>query len=430
MEYNYKSIDCKFIKSKRKLMYKLLLILFFSSFIYSNVLRVIIKVQTNIDVRFSILTMAFLLLLLCICSKYIRLLNFNIFILIGVIQICSTIYFSTNITSNIAFISTIWTPLIMLCIEINDDFMDRFFNKIVNIYNILIVVLTIFIVIDYLTKGSLQLFMSNFLDGTSYQRVIRYEQSSGIYRAHTILGHSLTTAYYYLIFLGINMIYINHFKKECNLSKNIILLVSIIGLFLSNSKFALILSFLLFVVNIKNSKIKIIYIYGLVAILFFLISTPYFKENIVARFVQAIELGDITNGRLTALSTFLKSGNKFNFLLGNGMWSSDNLLESLGTNNFEMPIFMFAYDYGILSTILILYLVFIHPNIILIRDKKYYTALILNIIFLFGNSYNGFAVGLTTFQMYIFITFILINISKPKTITSIEEKVYKFNRFC
>lgn len=402
----------RYTMSKKELIYRLLLILFFFSFIYTNTIRVIIKVQTNLDVRFSILGMVLLIFLVYLTSKNIKIINFSIFVLIGAIQLCSTIYSSPSITSNLAFINTIWIPLILLAIDIEIDFMDKFFKQFTKMYNYLIIILTIVIIIDYLTQGSIQLKMANFLDGTTYQRVIRFEQSSGIYRAHTILGHSLTTAYYYLIFLGINMIYISHFGCICNLSKNMILVTSIIGIFLCNSKFALILSCILFIANIKNSKIKIVYIIGLIIGIIFLTSTPYFKTNIIARFNQALELGDITNGRLTALNIFLQSGNKFNVFLGNGMWSSDNLLANLGTNNFEMPILMFAYDYGILNTILVLYLIFIYPNMVFIKNKKYYIAFIFNIIFIFGNSYNGFAVGLTTFQMYIFVTFILIHISK------------------
>lgn len=426
MKCMYKKINSKCIISKEELTYKLLLILFFFSFIYSNTIRVIIKVQTNIDVRFSVLSMIILILLMYANSRKIKVINSYIFILIAAIQICNTIYSNINMTSNYAFINTIWLPLILICIEIDRDIIFKIFKTIIRIYNILIIILTIAIVIDYLTNGSLQLFMSNFLDGTTYQRVIRFEQSSGVYRSHTLLGHSLTTAYYYLIFLGINMIYIDYFKQNSNLSKNTVSAISVIGLLLSNSKFALILSTILILLNMKNSKRKVFYIYGIIIIVFILINTEYFKENIIARFIQVIELGDLTNGRLTALNVFLESNNQFNLFFGHGMWSSDNLLAYLGTNNFEMPILMFAYDYGILATISILYLIFIYPNIVFIKNKRYYIGLIFNVLFIFGNSYNGFAVGLTTFQMYIFITFILINISKIKH-SNDTLKIYEYN---
>ena len=46
------------------------------------------------------------------------------------------------------------------------------------------------------------------------------------------------------------------------------------------------------------------------------------------------------------------------------MGSSSALMNTLNTNNLEMPLFMFAYDYGIISTVLIYALIFINPLII------------------------------------------------------------------
>lgn len=417
MEYTHTEINKRCLISKDEATYKLLIGLFILCFIYSNTIRVMLKVNTNIDVRFSIITSILFIGIFLVNSKKINFINLNIFFLIGILQICSAIYFKTSITSIYAFVNTIWIPLILMTIKVKKEIMIKLFEKFVNLYNILIIILTITIIIDYITSGSIQLFMAKFLDGTTYQRVIVFEQNSGIYRAHTLLGHALTTAYYYLIFLGINMSYLSYFKKNSNIKKNNVILISIVGLFLSNSKFALMLSTILFFLNIKNSKHKLIYVCGIIFIGAILINTDYFHENIIARFNQAIELGDITNGRLTALNTFLESNNKFNFILGHGMWSSDNLLEYLGTNNFEMPILMFAYDYGILSTVLIIYIIYIYPNIVFIKNKSYYMAIVFNILFLFGNSYNGFAVGLTTFQMFSIITFILINISKSNNLS-------------
>lgn len=114
-------------------------------------------------------------------------------------------------------------------------------------------------------------------------------------------------------------------------------------------------------------KNKIIYITSLIIGGIITINTSYFERNVIIRFKSAILNGDITNGRMTVLSSLLNYNlYKINYFIGNGMSSSDVIVKLIfgsnsGLSNMEIPILMFLYEYGVLVTILMYLIMILYP---------------------------------------------------------------------
>ncbi|MDU3335634.1 hypothetical protein [Paraclostridium bifermentans] len=267
---------------------------------------------------------------------------------------------------------------------------------------------------------NLSLMMPN---SSSFPHIIQSELAYGIYRSHGILGHSLTSALLYLTYFALNINYILSISTKSTKDTNKILLITMLGLILSNSKLGLILGFITILLNLKYIKgqiNKITYIIMITFGILIFLNTAYFENNILQRFVQVVDLGDFTNGRLGAINTFLKNGGEFNLLFGKGMGNSDFELLKMNSNNFEMPFFMFLYDYGVLSTILIYIGILIYPVYIFLKNKTYGTIVLYMIVFIFVNSYNGMATGIGIFQMFVIVEILFIgmsNIIKEKSLS-------------
>ena len=220
-----------------------------------------------------------------------------------------------------------------------------------------------------------------------------------------------------IIFLGLNITYRNIYKEKYY-NIYIIYAIALIGTILSNSKFGIIITIIILIVNIMNEKNKIIYITSLIIGGIITINTSYFERNVIIRFKSAILNGDITNGRMTVLSSLLNYNlYKINYFIGNGMSSSDVIVKLIfgsnsGLSNMEIPILMFLYEYGVLVTILMYLIMILYPIFILINARKIFAISIVAMIFLFINSFNGMATGTGILQVYIFTIMLILNMQK------------------
>ena len=183
-------------------------------------------------------------------------------------------------------------------------------------------------------------------------------------------------------------------------------IIYIIGILLCGSKMALFISIVIVIFYAsknKNLYLKLSYFCFIIATCILLITTPFFKENVVVRIQRSIESGDITNGRIGALE---KVGNtvglELPILLGGGYDYSREITNSAKTNNFEMPFIMFWYDYGLIAMIILYYTCFAKPIFVHIKNKDKATAFLLFLIVLYLNSFNGLMYG-DNFARLIFI---------------------------
>ena len=258
-----------------------------------------------------------------------------------------------------------------------------------------------------------------------YSLYTAFKLASFDIRLSGIVGHSLTAAWYYIIFVSLNMIYSIYVKpkKDIYIIKDIA--ITLIGVIFTTGRVAMFISIILCLIYafkcIKNRFIKFILIP--LAIMLF-INSNYFNEKIWQKFEYASGYGDITNGRLLGIREIMFYEVYPSFLLGGGIGYSNYITIYLfGTLNFENPILMFAFDYGWLITILIILITFLIPIIKLIINKKFIILLTFLAVYIIPYTYNGIAettsLFLTLIYMVYFYLMIINNIDVSKS--NIEE---------
>ena len=404
------------IITKNKIIKKqhfLLLILFIYTFFYTDIVKEIIIWNFGVNVKLSP-TMA-ILILYCVFKYgrnlflgWIALIIYSLVLLVG-------LYNGIGISTLFRTFNTILIPLVIMGIKIYNP--KELINKFIKIFNYVVIIYVLIGVLDYLTHGFFIKILNVILKDSYYNKAIGYDLSIGIFRWFSLFGHPLTNSLYMIIFLGINIIYLNIYKEACG---NIYLIytIALIGIILSNSKFGIIITVIMLLVNIVNEKNRIIYISLLIIGILIIINTSYFEENVIIRFKNAILSGDITNGRITVLNSLLNYNlYKVDYFIGNGMSSSDAIVRLIfggnsGLSNMELPILMFLYEYGVLVTILMYFIMIIYPIFKLLNTKKIFVISIILMMFLFVNSFNGIATGTGILQVYVVTIMLILNMKK------------------
>lgn len=391
----------------------LLLILFIYTFFYTDIVKEIIIQNFGINVKLS----PIMPILIIYCAfKYRR----NLFIFWIVLIICSLVlltgvYRGISISTLFRTFNTTLIPLVIIGIKIYNP--RELINKFIKIFNYIVIIYVLIGCMDYITHGFFLKILNILLKNSYYNKAIGYDLSVGIFRWFSLFGHPLTNSLYMIIFLGLNITYRNIYKEKYY-NIYIIYAIALIGTILSNSKFGIIITIIILIVNIMNEKNKIIYITSLIIGGIITINTSYFERNVIIRFKSAILNGDITNGRMTVLSSLLNYNlYKINYFIGNGMSSSDVIVKLIfgsnsGLSNMEIPILMFLYEYGVLVTILMYLIMILYPIFILINARKIFAISIVAMIFLFINSFNGMATGTGILQVYIFTIMLILNMQK------------------
>ena len=404
------------IITQNKIMKKqhfLLLILFIYTFFYTDIVKEIIIRNFGINVKLS--PIMAILTLYCV-FKYGRNLFLGwIALIIYSLVLLAGLYKGIGISTLFRTFNTILIPLVIMGIKIYNP--KELINRFLKIFNYVVIIYVLMGVVDYLTHGFFIKILNVLLKDSYYNKAIGYDLSIGIFRWFSLFGHPLTNSLYMIIFLGLNIIYTNIYKETCG-NIYVIYAITLIGSILSNSKFGIIITAIMLLVNIVNQKNRIIYITLLIIGALIIINTSYFEENVIIRFKNAILSGDITNGRMTVLNSLLNYNlYKVDYFIGNGMSSSDVIVRVIfgsnsGLSNMEIPILMFLYEYGILVTILMYVIMIIYPICKLLNTRKIFAISIVVMIFLFVNSFNGIATGTGTLQVYVVTIMLILNMKK------------------
>lgn len=424
-----KKIIKKIVKlfNKDNIIYTLLITMFFSIFLFNDTFREIIYSAFNINLKIIGLNgnynFLFIITFVTFIYKYLIKYNslklkdkFDYFIL-SLILVILILFIVQNIVISSPFgyilVYLLWfiSAFIIISIKLEDSIIKKLFFNFVKYYNYLILLLLIFGIIDTIFKGNLQILLAKNFIKSGIKDVMINEHKVNIYRLHSFLGHALTTTLYFIVFFVLNNIKSWYFKESIN--SYIINIVTFIGVILSGSKigFVLALILILFMPDIKVNN-KLLYYSTILFSGLLSLFLPFVKNNLVRRFKIALSRGDITNGRFKALNRlFTIDVEKPKVLIGYGYNYSRIITDKLRTSNFEMPIIMLAYDYGIIATILIYIILYIYPAYIFIKNKTYYIFAGYTFIFLFLNTYNALAVASDNILVLAFIIMILNNLS-------------------
>lgn len=401
---------------------KFIYIMIFYTFVYSNIVRLMVGNLLHLNLLYSILPSLLIITYYIFFYRRVNYLVLYFVMFILLLNLISIINFHIQFSTTYRFISGILIPLLLIGIQLEK--VKLVIKNFIKIYNWLIIVNVIFGFIDYLSGKKLQFILANLLYPTHYYNSVQNDVKSGIFRMFSLLGHPLTNTLLVIIFISINLAYYHYYKKKAHISLYVVYLVTIVGALLCNSKLGLgiIGAILLSTVVIGKKKGRNLFFIAVSSI--GALSIESIRENVVKRFLIASERGDLTNGRLSALDAL--SGNHSllpNNFIGKGIGSSDTLLQSVSSlNNIEIPFIMYMYDYGIFSTILIYVILYLLPVFILIRNKHFYLFFLFTMIFLFANSYNGLATSIGIVQIVTFITMLLINLSNSLKLKVVEKR--------
>ena len=365
---------------------KLIFSLFFMIVIISQGIRGRLNSITNTSIFNYHLIPIILIILMFIkrsnkVSKKNFILIFSIIGFIGIGFIANRYSISQLIRTTIGFI----LPLLMLLINYKDVDTNYLLPKILKTFNI-------FINITFL----IQIIMS-----------IKYGRTGGI------VGHPLTSGWYYGIFISLNCIYYKYFnsKKDFFIIKDI--LIALIGTVLASGRISLIIVLilsLLYAISCCRNKVIPYVILPIILIVF--LSTSIVDKYIWEKFRATASWGDITNGRLLGIRE-MKFFNVYpKFFTGKGVGYSNYISQYLfEVVNFENTIIMFYFDYGIITAIMLLIVSFIYPVQNFIRSKNILLAINFTAIFIIPFTYNGLAETVGIFIVLIFIIYIFLIIN-------------------
>ncbi|WP_291652589.1 hypothetical protein [Clostridium sp.] len=365
---------------------KLIFSLFFMIVIMSQGMRGRLNSITNTSIFNYHLIPIILIILMFIkrsnkVSKKNFIFIFSIIGFIGIGFIANRYSISQLIRTTIGFI----LPLLMLLINYKDVDTSYILPKVLKTFNI-------FISITFL----IQVIMS-----------IKYGRTGGI------VGHPLTSGWYYGIFISLNCVYYKYFnvKKDFFIIKDI--LIALIGTVLASGRISLIIVLilsLLYTVSCCRNKIIPYIIVPIIIIVF--LSTSIVDKYIWEKFRDTASWGDITNGRLLGIRE-MKFFNVYpKFFTGKGVGYSNYISQYLfEVVNFENPIIMFSFDYGIITAIMLLIVSFICPVQNFIRSKNILLAINFTAIFIIPFTYNGLAetVGILIVLIFIIYIYLIIN---------------------
>ncbi|MBT2646881.1 hypothetical protein J7E52_09125 [Bacillus sp. ISL-34] len=390
-------------------------ILVFYTFCFSNIIRLILGDILKINLLYSIILPIIIILYIIFFQKK------NYFILYIMFSICalqaiSIIYYQIEISNIYRFVYGILSPLLLIGIRLERT--DYVFRKFLNFYNWLIILNVIYGLIDYLSGKKLQLILGDFLYFTSFYDSIHGDYSIGVYRLFSLLGHPLTNMLLLLIFLCFNLANRHYLRIKTNVSIVVVYLITILGMILCNSKLGIALTCIILLSTLFIGKKKYRnFIYMFIPFILVL-SNDALKQNVLQRFINASDQGDITNGRFSAINSLLENGVLPNMFIGRGIGSSDSILQSVSNNlsNIEIPLVMFMFDYGIFTTFLFYILIYFFPAFVLLKNRHLYLFFLFNMIFLFSNSYNGLAVSIGIAHIAFFSTMMILNLSIYLTI--------------
>lgn len=388
--------DDSFEYNNEKIFIKLFLLIV----IFSQAMRGSLNNIFNVSVfNYHLIPIIIIFFLLIFNRNSISLYKTFLISIIMIFLIVSLISSKYNIQTFLRTIISFFFPISILLIEFNKFDVKYFIRKFIPMFNLYIYVSVVI-------------------------SIVIFTQSEYFKRTGSIIGHPLTAGWYYAIFIALNIIYCENFSKQNNIKRIINISIALIGAILTTGRVATICVVLLGIVYITRytRRKKIIFLIFCITIIL-LANSEFVNHFIWEKFRTANSWGDFTNGRLLGLREMKFFDIYPNMFIGNGLGYANYLTNYVfGTLNFENPIVMFSFDYGIFTVLLLILLIFIMPIKEFICQKNYVYIYIYTIVTLIPFTYNGIAEtgGLWIVLLFISKVFLIVNKYKGK-----EEGLYE-----
>lgn len=307
-------------------------------------------------------------------------------------------YFSAE--SKIKYIYATILPCYILYVSLPRQEIIRYFKMFAKLLTIASTVVVLCGIFDTFIGTSIGKTIAEFSAADSLIESIRQG------RMVSYFGHPLLTSEVMILCFSFNTL-VNYCIEKKTVTETVYYsIVSVIGIGFCGSKTGLILiaiEFALLYVNKKGIKYFILvaaavywaYGYGLL-------------DTVIGRFLDGFKSGDLTTGRNTALALLMRNGYlHFNFLMGHaGADLSERMIAAL-----EYPPLRWAYLFGVWFSVVMCIILFLTPAMMILKNKNIKIFIVLIILILDVNSYNGISTQSDQMLLYCVSVFLLLNLS-------------------
>lgn len=302
-------------------------------------------------------------------------------------------------------ISMIILPIFLLTIKPKFNDYKKVTRNILILFNTFIIIIFVIGLLDPLINFTIMRFIGEHIL-TSINVWIVGNTNLTSYRYTSYMGHTLFTKELFIYFYFLNNIYARKYK-EYLINKNIVTIISLVGVLLTASKTGLILILISILVtevisgNIKNTMYTIF-------IFIFSYMGGFFNYAI-----QRLQNGSLTTGRNESWEYIKSKGIiESHIFYGKGEFLSDIVTKMVGqthaTAGLEYPFRIFLYKYGLVCTIIIISSIFLYPLIYLMKKREYYMVFAFIIKFIDISTYNGLVYKADNMILFVFFTYMLM----------------------
>lgn len=281
------------------------------------------------------------------------------------------------------------------------------FKKFMKVVNCLLLLIIILGILDYSLGGIINNTLASTFSNAEWAEMIRSENRFWGYRWCSIIGAPLMNAFFALLFLVLNNLAfkIGIIAKRKN---SVYSIIAVLGIVVSGSRTAFILAlFFIFISTItREMSIKrIIALFSAFIIIILITNSTIFSSTVGAR----LSRGNILNeGRFELLFAIFEGVfGKINLFHGGGFNYSRTLtaLSGTATRNFEFPVLMFIFDYGVVATVIYYYIFLIYPICRCLKKREVYVCFCYLVLFVHLNTFNCLA---QKYDLNILLSFILV----------------------
>lgn len=378
----------------------------FSIFLFSFYIReAVFKSGANINIIFIIIVIIYI---------YINKKSINptmlIFLLFIMIYTFIIDYFinSNSITIIIGNICMIFIPMLLFTIRVEEKNFEEILITCLKIINFFIIIIFSIGIVDSFINFSIMKFVGEYIAPGLNDWISDNTSELILYRYTSFMGHPLFTKELFIYFFLLNSI-----CEKKLLNKNLVTLISLIGVLLTGSKTGIVLILLCIIgLEIKDAKFKNI------IISFILILTAYcigFFDTVILRFQSE----SLTTGRSESIQ-YIKELNFIDYKFFSGYGErihsifADIVGEVYATASLEYPFRILLYKYGVVCLCMIIIYLIIYPTLCFLKYKQFYLlfAFIIKVIDI--NTYNGLIFKADNMILFVLFTYILLGICNNK----------------
>lgn len=345
--------------------------------------------------------------------------NFLLLVIYAIIVYTSNSLQQNNI-GHYVFFATILPAILLSFINYSRINILNLMRSFLKVYNPVIGIILVIGVLDYFIGGLFNNFLKSYFYNDLWSEMVDIENKYNKFRMFTIIGTPLMNAFYALVLLCMNLVY-KKLSGSMIGNQILIYLISISAIIATGSRAALFISIAVIIVSefygkVYTSRLVLLLIGSLI-----LLNTSFFQETAGNR----LNLGfnNDSDARYQLFQLFLN--NKFgeiNYFSGGGYNYSRELTSSITKSqtmqNFEYPILMFLYDYGIVATIIYYFFFLLLPILAMVKFRQRYYLFIYCSLFAFLQTCNMTA-QFYDFNLQLSFVFILI----AQSVNQVKRKI-------